>query len=37
LRAGNDNYLKTVVNYNTGKMDNGSALSLLFSRTAGDG
>ena len=37
VRAGNDNYLKTVVNYNTGKMDNGSALSLLFSRTAGDG
>ena len=37
VRTGNDNYLKTVVNYNTGKMDNGSALSLLFSRTAGDG
>ena len=37
VRVGNDNYLKTVANYNTGKMDNGSAFSVLFSRTAGDG
>ena len=34
---GNDGYMKTVASYNTGEMDGGHALSLLFSRTAGDG
>ena len=34
---GNDGYGKTVASYNTGEMDGGHALSLLFSRTAGDG
>ena len=35
--VGNDGYLKTVLNYNTGIMDGGHALSFVFSRTAGDG
>ncbi|MBT7623981.1 MAG: TonB-dependent receptor [Flavobacteriaceae bacterium] len=35
--VGNDGYGKTVASYNTGEMDGGHALSLLFSRTAGDG
>ncbi|MCF6349909.1 MAG: TonB-dependent receptor [Flavobacteriaceae bacterium] len=34
---GNDNYLKTLATYSTGKMDNGFAASVLLSRTAGDG
>ena len=29
--------MKTVASYNTGEMENGSALSLLFSRVEGDG
>ena len=37
VRVGNDGYLKTVMNYNTGVMDGGHALSFVFSRTAGDG
>ena len=35
--AGNDGYLKTNVAYNTGKMENGWAASVLLGRTAGDG
>lgn len=35
--VGNDNYLKTVVSYNTGVLENGLSVSALFSRTAGDG
>ena len=35
--VGNDGYMKTVASYNTGEMENGSALSLLFSRVEGDG
>ena len=35
--VGNDGYMKTVTSYNTGEMSGGHALSLLFSRTAGDG
>ncbi|MEH6703878.1 MAG: TonB-dependent receptor [Galbibacter orientalis] len=35
--VGNDNYLKTLVSYNTGVLDNGMSVSALFSRTAGDG
>ncbi|CAM1341715.1 TonB-dependent receptor [Tenacibaculum amylolyticum] len=34
---GNDNYLKTIATYSTGKNENGFAASFLFSRTAGDG
>ncbi|MGG6229847.1 TonB-dependent receptor [Tenacibaculum sp. SDUM215027] len=34
---GNDNYLKTLATYSTGKSENGFAASFLFSRTAGDG
>ncbi len=34
---GNANYLKTVVSYNTGLMDNGLSASVLLGRTAGDG
>ena len=34
---GNDNYLKTLFSYSTGKNDNGFATSILLSRTAGDG
>ena len=34
---GNDGYMKTVTSYNTGEMSGGHALSVLFSRTAGDG
>lgn len=37
IGAGNDGYLKTNVSYNTGKMDNGFAASILLGRTAGDG
>ena len=37
LRSGNDGYLKSVINYNTGVMEGGHALSILASRTAGDG
>ena len=35
--VGNDGYMKTVMSYNTGEMDGGSALSFLFSRVEGDG
>ena len=35
--VGNDGYNKTVMGYNTGELGGGHALSLLFSRTAGDG
>ncbi|MGB0633789.1 MAG: carboxypeptidase-like regulatory domain-containing protein, partial [Flavobacteriaceae bacterium] len=35
--VGNDGYMKTVMSYNTGEMEGGSALSLLFSRVEGDG
>lgn len=35
--VGNDNYLKTLISYNTGRLDNGLAVSALFARTAGDG
>lgn len=35
--VGNDNYLKTLVSYNTGLNDNGLSASFLFSRTSGDG
>ncbi|WP_046758872.1 TonB-dependent receptor [Kordia jejudonensis] len=34
---GNDNYLKTIASYSTGRMENGFAFSGLLSRTAGDG
>ncbi len=34
---GNDNYIKTTVSYNTGKLDNGLSVSALLGRTAGDG
>ncbi|GFD78590.1 TonB-dependent receptor [Tenacibaculum sp. Mcav3-52] len=34
---GNDNYLKTLATYSTGKNENGFAASFLMSRTAGDG
>jgi outer membrane cobalamin receptor len=34
---GNDGYVKTAVNYNTGKNENGWASSFLLSRWAGDG
>ena len=37
VSAGNDGYLKTNVAYNTGKMENGFAASVLLGRTAGDG
>ena len=35
--VGSDGYLKSVLNYNTGIMDGGHALSFVFSRTGGDG
>lgn len=35
--VGNNGYLKTNVAYNTGKMDNGFAASVLIGRTTGDG
>lgn len=34
---GNDNYLKTLATYSTGKNESGFAASFLLSRTAGDG
>lgn len=34
---GNDNYLKTLASYSTGKNENGFAASFLLSRTSGDG
>lgn len=37
LTGGNDGYLKTNVAYNTGKMENGFAASVLLGRTSGDG
>tara|TARA_B110000261_G_C13082063_1_gene356325 strand:- start:99 stop:2699 length:2601 start_codon:yes stop_codon:yes gene_type:complete len=35
--VGNDGFTKSVMAYNTGELDGGHALSVLFSRTAGDG
>ena len=35
--VGNDGYLKTVLNYNTGVSDSGHAFSAVFGRSAGDG
>ncbi|HKJ06665.1 MAG TPA: carboxypeptidase-like regulatory domain-containing protein, partial [Flavobacteriaceae bacterium] len=35
--VGNDNYLKTLISYNTGKLDNGLSVSALFGRSEGDG
>lgn len=35
--TGNDNYIKTVASYSTGKMESGFATSVILSRTAGDG
>ena len=37
VSAGNNGYVKTNVSYNTGKMDNGFAASVLIGRTSGDG
>jgi outer membrane receptor protein involved in Fe transport len=37
VRVGNDGYIKKTLNYKTGVMDCGHALSFVFSRTAGDG
>ncbi|PVX52067.1 TonB-dependent receptor-like protein [Balneicella halophila] len=37
VRAGNDNYLKTLGSYNSGMMDNGFSVSALIGRTSGDG
>ncbi|MCF6213903.1 MAG: TonB-dependent receptor [Flavobacteriaceae bacterium] len=34
---GTDNYAKQLFSYNTGKLDNGFAASILFSHTNGDG
>ncbi|QSW87108.1 TonB-dependent receptor [Flavobacterium endoglycinae] len=34
---GNDNYFKSNVAYNTGKLDNGFSASVLYSHTQGDG
>lgn len=34
---GNDNYIKTLASYSTGKMKNGLSASVLFSNTMGDG
>ncbi len=34
---GNDSYMKATYSYNTGKLDNGFAASVLFSRTTGAG
>ena len=34
---GNDNYLKTLVSYSTGKMENGLSTSILLSNTMGNG
>jgi len=34
---GNDNYMKATYSYNTGKLDNGFAASILLSHTNGDG
>lgn len=35
--VGNNNFLKTVASFNTGKLDNGLSMTGLLSRTAGDG
>ncbi|MBR9756952.1 MAG: TonB-dependent receptor [Algicola sp.] len=35
--TGNNNYLKTLASYNTGKMENGLSFSALMGRSAGDG
>ena len=35
--VGNDGYVKGLVSYNTGLMENGLSVSALFSRTEGDG
>lgn len=34
---GNDNYIKSQVSYNTGKLSNGLSASILYSHTQGDG
>lgn len=34
---GNDNYMKSQVSYNTGKLSNGLSASILYSHTQGDG
>jgi hypothetical protein len=34
---GNDNFFKSNVSYNTGKLDNGLSASVLYSHTQGDG
>jgi len=34
---GNDDYIKATYSYNTGKLDNGFAASILFSHTSGSG
>lgn len=34
---GNDNFFKSNVSYNTGKLDNGMSASVLYSHTQGDG
>lgn len=34
---GNDNFLKTLASYSTGKMENGLSASVLFSNTMGNG
>jgi hypothetical protein len=34
---GNDNYIKTLASYSTGKMDNGLSASVLLSNTMGNG
>lgn len=35
--VGNNNYLKTIASYSTGRMEKGFAATVLLSRTAGDG
>lgn len=35
--VGNNNYLKTIASYSTGRMENGIAFTGLLSRTSGDG
>ncbi|WP_411029110.1 TonB-dependent receptor [Spongiimicrobium sp. 3-5] len=37
VSAGNDGYIKTNVSYNTGKLENGFAASVLLGRTSGNG
>jgi len=37
VTTGNNNYLKTIASYSTGRMEKGFAFTALMSRTAGDG